>query len=104
MDDNQTNVSTKVLSQTQVFLKNIYLKHFRPIYLIFDQFEELFILGSKKEQAEFIKTVQEILKVEQPVKLIFSIREEYLGSLYEFERAVPELFRKKGRCDFRRGL
>lgn len=98
-DDEETDVATKTLSQTQVFLKNIYLKHFRPIYLIFDQFEELFILGSKKEQADFIATVQEILKVEQPVKLIFSIREEYLGSLYEFERAVPELFRKKLRID-----
>jgi Leucine-rich repeat (LRR) protein len=98
-DDEITTVSTKTLSKTQVFLKNIYLKHFRPIYLIFDQFEELFILGSKEEQAQFITTVQEILKVEQPVKLIFSIREEYLGSLYEFERAVPELFRKKLRID-----
>lgn len=98
-DDEKTSVSTKTLSQTQVFLKNIYLKHFRPIYLIFDQFEELFILGSKAEQAQFIETVQEILKVEQPVKLIFSIREEYLGNLYEFERAVPELFRKKLRID-----
>jgi hypothetical protein len=95
----ETTLAAKKESETQVFLKNIYLKHFRPIYLIFDQFEELFILGSKEEQAQFIRTVQEILKVEQPVKLIFSIREEYLGSLYEFERAVPELFRKKLRID-----
>jgi hypothetical protein len=98
-DEGEANVATKKMSQTQVFLKNIYLKHFRPIYLIFDQFEELFILGSKQEQAQFIATVQEILRVEQPVKLIFSIREEYLGSLYEFEKAVPELFRKKLRID-----
>jgi hypothetical protein len=95
----ETTLAIRKESETQVFLKNIYLKHFRPIYLIFDQFEELFILGSKEEQAQFIRTVQEILKVEQPVKLIFSIREEYLGSLYEFERAVPELFRKKLRID-----
>ncbi|MBL4649113.1 MAG: ATP-binding protein, partial [Aureispira sp.] len=98
-NDQEPDVATKKMSETQVFLKNIYLKHFRPIYLIFDQFEELFILGSKEEQAQFIATIQEILKVEQPVKLIFSIREEYLGSLYEFERAVPELFRKKLRID-----
>lgn len=98
-NDQETDVATKKMSETQGFLKNIYLKHFRPIYLIFDQFEELFILGSKEEQAQFIATIQEILKVEQPVKLIFSIREEYLGSLYEFERAVPELFRKKLRID-----
>ncbi|MBL4648539.1 MAG: ATP-binding protein [Aureispira sp.] len=99
MVEEEVDVSTKTLSETQLFLKNIYLKHFRPIYLIFDQFEELFILGSKKEQSEFIATIQEILKVDQPVKLIFSIREEYLGSLYEFEKIVPELLRKKLRID-----
>ncbi|CAA6825897.1 MAG: Unknown protein, partial [uncultured Aureispira sp.] len=89
--------STKILSQTQVFIKNIYLKHFRPIYLIFDQFEELFVLGDQEEQAEFIATIQEILKVEEPITIVFSIREEYLGSLYEFEKVAPELFRKKFR-------
>ena len=67
--------SNKKQSPTQRYLKNIYLRHFRPIYLIFDQFEELFILGTEEEQQQFINTVKEILQVEQPVKLIFSIRE-----------------------------
>jgi hypothetical protein len=26
-------------------LKTLYLVHFKPVYLIFDQFEEIFILG-----------------------------------------------------------
>ncbi len=80
-------------------LKAIYLKHFKPIYLIFDQFEELYILGNKEEQDTFVDTVKELLRVEQPVKLIISIREEYLGYLYEFEKAVPELLRKKLRVE-----
>jgi hypothetical protein len=80
-------------------LRAVYLKHFRPIYLIFDQFEELYVIGSQKEQDAFVHTVQEILRVEQPVKIILSIREEYLGHLYEFERAVPELLRKKLRVE-----
>lgn len=77
----------------------IYRQYFRPIYLIFDQFEELYILGNAAEQAEFIASVQEILLVEQPVKLIFIIREEYLGHLFEFEKAVPSLLRKKLRIE-----
>jgi hypothetical protein len=77
----------------------VYLQHFRPIYLIFDQFEELYILGSKEEQSQFIQSIQEILKIEQPIKMIFSIREEYLGELYEFEKEVPELLRKKIRIE-----
>ncbi|MBL7782698.1 MAG: ATP-binding protein [Saprospiraceae bacterium] len=79
--------------------KAIYLRHFKPLYLIFDQFEELYILGNKDEQNQFVQTVREILRVKQPVKIILSIREEYLGHLYEFERAVPELLRKKLRVE-----
>jgi len=86
-------------SPLQATFKAIYLNYFRPIYLIFDQFEELYILGSQEEQQQFIQTVQDILAVEQPVKLLFSIREEYLGYLYEVERAVPQLLRKKLRVE-----
>ncbi len=77
----------------------MYREHFKPIYLIFDQFEELYTLGNKQEQREFIETVKEILKLEQPIKIILSIREEYLGYLYEFEKEVPELLRKKLRVE-----
>lgn len=80
-------------------LRAIYLKHFKPIYLIFDQFEELYILGNKTEQNNFIAKVKEVLQVEQPVKIIISIREEYLGHLYEFEKKVPQLLRKKLRVE-----
>ena len=80
-------------------LRALYLRHFKPIYLIFDQFEELYVLGKRQEQAAFVQTVQDLLHVEQPVKVILSMREEYLGHLYEFERAVPELLRKKLRVE-----
>lgn len=80
-------------------LKNLYLRHFKPVFLIFDQFEELYILGTKAEQNRFVDTVREILRIEQPVKVLISIREEYLGYLYEFERKVPELLRKKLRIE-----
>ena len=79
--------------------KALYLKHFKPIHLIFDQFEELYILGSKSEQELFISTVKKILLVKQPVKIIISIREEYLGYLYEFEKQVPELMSKRLRVE-----
>jgi AAA+ ATPase superfamily predicted ATPase len=80
-DDFSGDASSKppALSPVGNAIKSVYQKSFRPVYLIFDQFEELFILGSKAEQELFLKTVQDILQSEQPVKLIFSIREEYLG-------------------------
>ena len=99
MDEQETMPANKTVSLLEKSFKAIYLNSFRPIYLIFDQFEELFILGTKLEQTKFIETVKEILQVKQPVKMIFSIREEYLGHLNAFERAVPQLLRKKLRVE-----
>jgi hypothetical protein len=80
-------------------LQSVYRRTFKPLYLIFDQFEELYLLGSSDEQAVFIKSVKEILAAELPVTMIFSIREEFLGRLYDFEKAVPLLSRKKLRVE-----
>ena len=79
--------------------QKIYLNAFRPIFLIFDQFEELYILGTAEEQATFVESVKTILNLSQPVKMIFSIREEYLGYLFEFEQAIPQLLKKKLRIE-----
>jgi GTPase SAR1 family protein len=87
------------INPLEKYFRAIYLNNFRPIYLIFDQLEEIYILGDKEEQDRFIKTVKNILTVEQPVKIIFSIREEYLAFLYEFEKSVPQLLRKKLRIE-----
>ncbi len=70
-------------------LQSIYLDHFKPIFLIFDQFEELFIFGSKEERQEFIKDVKEVVNAELQCKLIFVIRDEYLAWVIEFEREIP---------------
>lgn len=87
------------LSPISQSIRAVYQQSFRPVYLIFDQFEELFILGSVSEQQIFIETIKGILQSGQPVKLIFSIREEYLGYLFDFERAIPQLLRKKLRVE-----
>jgi hypothetical protein len=99
LDDAPVESADAPLSPLAQKLKNLYLLHFKPVFLIFDQFEELYILGGKEEQRQFIKGVREMLRLEHPVKIIISIREEYLGFLYEFERQVPELLRKKLRVE-----
>lgn len=99
MEETEVALTPPLLTPIAQAFKAIYLNSFKPVYLIFDQFEELFILGSKEEEQQFIATVQEILQIEQPVKMIFSIREEYLGYLYDFEKAVPQLLRKKLRVE-----
>jgi hypothetical protein len=92
-------VEKKQLSPLAQKIRTVYLQSFKPIYFIFDQFEELFILGNKEEQAEFIVVIKELLEIEQPVKLIISVREEYLGLLYELEKEIPDFFKSKLRVE-----
>ena len=66
-DENPTLSNTKPSCQLANSFRNIYLHHFRPIYLIFDQFEELFILGNKEEQDKFIATVKKFCKSSSPL-------------------------------------
>ena len=97
--DREEDIEAAMLNPVCSSLKAVYEKYFRPVYLIFDQFEELFILGASIELQIFIQTVQDILQSAQPVKLIFSIREEYLGYLFDFEKSLPQLFKKKLRVE-----
>ena len=80
-------------------IQSLFLDHLRPIYLIFDQFEELFILGSKDEQDAFFKTVAAIVASDVSCRIIISLREEYLALLHRFEEAVPSLFNKRLRIE-----
>lgn len=80
-------------------INSLYLDHLRPIYIIFDQFEELFVLGSAEEQNIFVDTVKTILGSETRCSIIISMREEYIAMLQDFERAVPTLFDSRVRIE-----
>ncbi|MFK7809632.1 MAG: hypothetical protein AB8F74_17640 [Saprospiraceae bacterium] len=80
-------------------IQSIYLDHFKPLFLVFDQFEELYILGSEPERELFIDTISKLLELDIPLKIIFSMREEYIARLYDFEQKVPNLFKNRFRID-----
>lgn len=81
-------------------LYSLYLDHLCPIYLIFDQLEELFILGTEEEQQDFIRQILAIIEAGAlPCKVIFIIREEYLAYLYAFEKEADSLFSKRLRVE-----
>jgi WD40 repeat protein/energy-coupling factor transporter ATP-binding protein EcfA2 len=70
----------------------LYLDSFKPVYLIFDQFEEIYTLGSPEERETFYKQIEEIVEARISCKIILVVREEYLNKLSDFEKIVPELF------------
>lgn len=78
---------------------SVYLDYFKPIYLIIDQFEELFILGSKAEQHEFFEQLQALLQANVQCKVVLSMREEYLAYLSEYEQVIPNIFDNRLRVE-----
>ena len=71
---------------------------FTPVYLIFDQFEELFILpgkgGNAEERKAFFQFVKEVTRPggSGSCHVILVMREEFIAYLWEFEKEIPELF------------
>ncbi len=80
-------------------LRSVYLDHFKPVYLIFDQFEELFIFGSAAEKENLILSVSKIIESDLQCRFIFSIREEYLAGITEFERVIPTFLSNRIRIE-----
>jgi GTPase SAR1 family protein len=81
-------------------LKTLFELCYRPIYLIFDQFEELFISGNEQEQQLFYNNIRVALQQTNiQVKVIISIREEWIASLNQFEKTLPNLFDNRLRVE-----
>ncbi|WP_044219743.1 nSTAND1 domain-containing NTPase [Chitinophaga pinensis] len=74
-------------------IRRVYLKHFKPIFLVFDQLEELFIFGSNGEIQAFIGTIKEILSSDIQCKIILVVREEYHGHLKILQDAGLPVFK-----------
>ena len=84
---------------TRDSVRKLYLDHYRPVYLIFDQFEELYIMGDRTEQHLFHMTISDLLQAGLQCKILLIIREEYLAYLADFEKIVPSLFDNRLRIE-----
>ena len=80
-------------------LQALHTQFLKPVYLIFDQFEELYILGDDQERTTFYHTVEEILEKAPFCRFIIIMREEAIAQLYDFEKVVPILFKKRLRVE-----
>lgn len=67
----------------------------KPVVLVLDQFEEFFIRFRKRpnDRAEFIDCIVSLLGNSRlGVHVVFSLREDHLAALDDFQRAIPKLF------------
>ncbi|HEX3168529.1 MAG TPA: ATP-binding protein [Chitinophagaceae bacterium] len=91
-DDVKSHYGEKrVIAKVIFYLQKITEKYLRPVYLIFDQFEELLILASYSEKKVFLKTLDTLLGPNKifDCHIIIVMREEYFAWLDEFEKEIP---------------
>jgi len=80
-------------------VRSLYLDHYKPVFFIFDQFEELFIFGDKEERKSFIQIVKSLFESDLQCRLIFVMREEYMAGITEFEKYIPTIFSNRVRIE-----
>jgi len=70
----------------------------RTLVIVLDQFEEFFIRLSPEFRAAFIAELGAVYDAHDvPVKVVLSLREDWLASVEEIEKRIPEVFRIKMR-------
>ncbi len=97
LTDQQTKFSTP--SDFKKGVRSLYLDHYKPVFFIFDQFEELFIFGDKEERISFIHIVKLLTESELQCRMIFVMREEYMAGVTEFEKFIPTFFSNRVRIE-----
>ena len=76
-------------------LRLLYRAKRKPISILFDQFEELFIFQPDESRTDLISQVRSWLDSDLDIRVMFVIREEYLARLTEFESILPQLFHNR---------
>ncbi len=70
-------------------IRSLYIDYYKPVFFIFDQFEELFIFGSKEEKQSLLHLVHALTESDIECRFIFVMREEYIANVAEFEKSFP---------------
>jgi len=93
----ESEISTP--AQFRKGVRSLYLDHYKPIFFIFDQFEELFIFGDKEERKDFVMVVKSLIESDLQCRFIFVMREEYMAGVSEFEKYIPDFFDNRIRIE-----
>jgi formylglycine-generating enzyme required for sulfatase activity/DNA polymerase III delta prime subunit len=77
----------------------LFSERFQPVYLLFDQFEELLISGKEEEKRDFFARLNRLIRYKVPCRVLLILREEFIGHLSEFEQLCPTLFQNRFRLE-----
>lgn len=80
-------------------IEELFAEKYQPIYLLFDQFEELLILGNKEEKIDFFFRLNQLIRYKVPCRMMLIMREEFIGHLSEFEHYCPSIFQHRFRLE-----
>jgi hypothetical protein len=86
-------------NQFKKSVRSLYLDHYKPVFFIFDQFEELFIFGNKEEKNAVVQLIKALIESEIQCRFIFVMREEYMAEITEFEKHIPTIFANRVRIE-----
>jgi hypothetical protein len=103
IDDGTPASSADAFPDLASLTEQLFETHYTPIYYIFDQFEELLLLGSPEEQVVFFTALNELLYQRLPCRVLLVMREEFIGHLSAYEHLCPSLFQRRLRIE-RMGL
>lgn len=72
-----------------------------PLLIVCDQFEELFVhYSNTPEMDHFVKELGDVWAApDLKVHLLFSMREDWVGSMIEFRACIPEIFGQSFKLD-----
>jgi len=71
----------------------------KQLIFIFDQFEELFIFGTKEEKQSLVQVLKVLVESDINCRFIFIVREEYFSNVAEFEKHIPDFLSNRMRIE-----
>ncbi len=80
-------------------IERLFSERYQPVYLLFDQFEELLISGSDAEKRGFFTRLNQLIRYKVPCRVMLIMREEFIGHLSEFEPLCPSIFQHRFRLE-----
>jgi WD40 repeat protein len=97
--DTETGLPTDKNLDFENIIEQLFEECYQPVYLLFDQFEELLISGSQEEQKDFFIRLNRLIRNRVPCRVLLIMREEFIGHLSEFEQYCPTLFQHRFRVE-----